>query len=178
MQKDGPQWLAIPDGRVLHDPVVIRDPGAKNAKRGDKIVFELLHHPGDGMLGEGVITEVLGEAGKLDVETAAVIAGHGLPGPFPDPVLEEARAVSADFERHADGPWSDREDLTGLLTVTIDPPDARDFDDAISVEQLDDVRGALALGVHIADVAAFVALGGSLDSERRPAATAPICRGT
>ncbi|MGA0173035.1 MAG: hypothetical protein ACO3NL_05210, partial [Phycisphaerales bacterium] len=72
LHKDGPQWLAIPDGKVLHDPVVIRDPGAKNAKHGDKIVFELLHHPGDGMLGEGVITEVLGEAGRLDVETAAV----------------------------------------------------------------------------------------------------------
>ncbi|MGA1466640.1 MAG: ribonuclease R family protein [Phycisphaerales bacterium] len=166
LQKDGPQWLAIPDGKVLHDPVVIRDPGAKNAKRGDKIVFELLHHPGDGMLGEGVITEVLGEAGRLDVETAAVIAGHGLPGPFPDPVLDEARSVSADFERHAEGPWSDREDLTTLLTVTIDPPDARDFDDAISVERIaGDGAARWRLGVHIADVAAFVAMGGSLDSE-------------
>ncbi len=166
LQKDGPQWLAIPDGKVLHDPVVIRDPGAKNAKRGDKIVFELLHHPGDGMLGEGVITEVLGEAGQLDVETAAVIAGHGLPGPFPDPVLDEARSVSADFERHAEGPWSDREDLTTLLTVTIDPPDARDFDDAISVERIEgDGAARWRLGVHIADVAAFVAMGGSLDSE-------------
>ncbi len=166
LAKDGGQWLAVPDGRVLHDPVVIRDPGAKNARAGDKIVFELLLHPGDGMLGEGVITEVLGEAGKLDVETAAVIAAHALPGPFPEAVLAEARAVSAEFEQHADGPWADREDLTGLLTVTIDPPDARDFDDAISVERIeDDGSPRWRLGVHIADVAAFVVMDGALDSE-------------
>ena len=75
LRKDGRQWLAVPDGKILHDPVVVRDAGAKDAKAGDKIVFELVLHPGDGMLGEGVIIEVLGEAGKLDVETKAVVAG-------------------------------------------------------------------------------------------------------
>ncbi|MGA1017548.1 MAG: ribonuclease R family protein [Phycisphaerales bacterium] len=168
LRKDGRQWLAVPDGKILHDPVVVRDAGAKDAKAGDKIVFELVLHPGDGMLGEGVIIEVLGEAGKLDVETKAVVAGHGLPGPFPDPVLEEARAVTAEFEGDAEGPWSDREDLTGLLTFTIDPPDARDFDDAISIERLDeDGAPRWRLGVHIADVAHFVRTGDSLDSEAR-----------
>jgi len=167
LRKEGRQWIAVPDGKVLHDPVVIRDPGARNAREGDKIVFELVHHPGEGMLGEGVVLEVLGEAGRLDVETQAVIAAHGLPGEFPEPALEEARAASASFERHAHGPWTDREDLTALLTVTIDPPDARDFDDAISVERLEGEPTRWRLGVHIADVAAFVPMGGSLDSEAR-----------
>jgi ribonuclease R len=166
---EGRQWLAVPDGKVLREPVVIRDPGAKNAKAGDKVVFELILHPEAGALGEGVITEVLGEAGRPDVETAAVIAGFGLPGPFPELALEEAHRATADFERRARSGGllgGDREDLTELLTITIDPPDARDFDDAISVERREEDGEILwTLGVHIADVAAFVPAGGTLDSE-------------
>jgi ribonuclease R len=168
--KEGRQWLARPDGKVLREPVVIRDPGAKNAVEGDKIVFELLLHPEAGALGEGVIIEVLGEAGRPAVETAAVIASFGLPTAFPEPALEEAHRAGAEFERRirAGTPLAeDREDLTELLTITIDPPDARDFDDAISVERSSGPDGSprWTLGVHIADVAAFVPQGGSLDSE-------------
>ena len=78
LYKRGNSWFAQPDGRELHDPVIIRDVGAKDAKEGDKIVFEMLHYPEKDYYGEGVITRVLGDAGKPDVETQAVMLAYGL----------------------------------------------------------------------------------------------------
>ena len=74
--KRGKEWIVEPDGRAIRDPIVVRDPGAKNAKEGDKVVVEILTWPEDGYLAEGVILEVLGEAGRPDVETQAVIATY------------------------------------------------------------------------------------------------------
>jgi ribonuclease R len=164
--KDGREFHAIPDGRALRDPVVIRDPHAKNAKPGDKVLFEIVRFPTEYDFAEGVITQVLGEAGRPDVETRAVIQSHGLRETFSDEALEEAREASRRFDREKTGPWPDREDLTETLTFTIDPPDARDFDDAISLRH-NAATGEWELGVHIADVAHFVKLGGTLDLEAR-----------
>ncbi len=168
--KRGGQWLAMPDGRMLTDPVVIRDPGAKNAHEGDKVVFELVRHPEGNMLGEGVITRVLGGAGEPDVETQAVIATYNLPGEFPEECVEQAREATAVYEgeiRHAitDGKGFGplRKDVTGDYIITIDPPDAKDFDDAISIERKE--SGGWRLGVFIADVSHFIAPGSPLDLE-------------
>ena len=157
--KRGNSWFAQPDGRELHDPVIIREVGAKNAKAGDKIVFEMLHYPEKDYYGEGVITRVLGDAGKPDVETQAVILAYGLHEDFDDESKEEAHQGAVHFEETGD---EGREDLTELLIFTIDPPDARDFDDAISVSY-DSESKEWELGVHIADVASFIAPGSSLD---------------
>lgn len=157
--KRGNSWFAQPDGRELHDPIIIREVGAKNTKAGDKVVFEMLHYPEKDYYGEGVITRVLGEAGKPDVETQAVILAYGLHEDFEDESKEEARQGAVHFEQTGD---EGREDLTALLIFTIDPPDARDFDDAISVSY-DCESKEWELGVHIADVASFIASGSSLD---------------
>jgi ribonuclease R len=160
-------WFVRPDGKSLHDPVLIRDPHAKNAKAGDKVVIELVHYPEDDYQAEGVITRVLGEAGRPDVETAAVITAHGLRTDFTDDVLDEARAASRTFDAAlAEGIPEDREDLTDRYIITIDPPDAKDFDDAISIEY-DEAEGVWTLGVHIADVSTFVPPGGVLDEEAK-----------
>jgi ribonuclease R len=164
LAKQGTQWVVHPDGRELLDPVVIRDPHAKNAREGDKVVIELLHYPSDRYLSEGVITRVLGPAGRPDVETAAVIAAHGLRSEFSPQVLAQARESARGFDAEEAGPWAGREDLTETLTFTIDPPDARDYDDAISVEH-DAGNDRYILGVHIADVARFVSQGSPLDQE-------------
>lgn len=164
LARDGRHWLIQPDGRRLREPILIRDPHSKGAKEGDKVVVDVISFPTDLKHAEGVITEVLGEAGRPDVETQGVIAAFELPGPFPEEVVEEAREASRSFEKHADGPWPDRLDLTGHLSFTIDPPDARDFDDAITISH-DAERDEWTLGVHIADVASFVPLGGALDRE-------------
>jgi ribonuclease R len=164
--KRGGQWFVKPDGRSLHDPVLIRDPHAKNARLGDKVVIELLHYPEEEYHAEGVITRVLGEAGRPDVETQAVIEAHGLRTEFPDELLGEAHRAARAFDGQMRTPPADREDLTDRFIFTIDPPDAKDFDDAISIES-DEAEGEYTLGVHIADVAHFVGAGGMLDDEAK-----------
>jgi ribonuclease R len=159
LYKRGNSWFAQPDGRELHDPVIIRDVGAKDAKEGDKIVFEMLHYPEKDYYGEGVITRVLGDAGKPDVETQAVMLAYGLFEDFNEESKEEARHAATHFEETGD---EGRENLTNDFIFTIDPPDARDFDDAINVSY-DKEANEWELGVHIADVASFVLMDGALD---------------
>jgi ribonuclease R len=166
LTKQGREWLVKPDGRVLNDAVIVRDPHVKNAHSGDKVVVELVQYPEGNFLAEGVIVEVLGEAGRPDVETQAVIASYELPGPFPDALQDAARAASQSFTDDADEDWSDRENLRDEFIFTIDPPDAKDFDDAISIAH-DSESGEWTLGVHIADVAHFVTRESLLDEEAR-----------
>ena len=178
LAKQGAQWLVYPDGKAMTDPFVVQDASSKNAKLGDKVVFEITHYPEGDYLGEGVITKVLGASGEPDVETAAVIEAHNLPGEFPEACVEEARELSDQFneemERHINGaePFDplERTDLRDLFICTIDPPDAKDYDDAISLERLDKVAGGgrgWRLGIHIADVSHFVTPGTALDTEGR-----------
>ncbi len=160
------RWHIEPDGRILSAPVLVRDPHAKNAKAGDKVVFELIQYPDGDQFGAGVITEVLGDAGKPDVETQAVITAHGLRTAFPEEVLDHARQLAREYDEQKPDDWQDREDLTDELIFTIDPPDAKDYDDAISIEY-DTKRHEWTLGVHIADVAYFVEQGTALDTEAK-----------
>ncbi len=173
--KRGREWLVEPDGRSIREPIVVRDPGAKNAKEGDKVVVDILLWPEEGALAEGVILEVLGEAGRPDVETQAVIATYMIREQFPPEAIDQARDAAVAFERAthaaaATGAWTDREDLTARFIFTIDPPDAKDFDDAISIEQ-NETTGHWELGVHIADVAHFVTQDSALDAEATARAT-------
>ena len=150
------------DGRSALDSILIRDAGASGAAIQDKVIVEIIRYPeGPHEQAEGVITEVLGEAGNPGVETVAVMRTYGLPEHFPENVLGEARRAVEGF---ADAVPPDREDLTRQFVCTIDPPDARDFDDAISLRRTDI---GFELGVHIADVARFVAPGSALDEEAR-----------
>ena len=174
VQKRAGKWLVFPDGKALTTPIVVRDAESKNAKEGDKVAFEITHYPEGDLLGEGVITRVLGEAGRPDVETLAVIQAYNLPEEFPEDCVAEARALTLDFEeelREADAKGFDeteRRDLRNDYIITIDPPDAKDYDDAISIERLDKVAGGGSgwrLGVHIADVSHFVTLDSALDVE-------------
>lgn len=169
LQRRGAQWLVFPDGKSLVDPVVVRDPASKNANQGDKVVFELLRAPEGATLGEGVIVKVLGPSGEPDVETQAVIEAYDLPGEFPPECLDQTREVTAQFERELErivkGEALDervRRDLREDYIITIDPPDAKDYDDAISIER---TGGGWKLGVHIADVAHFIPPGSALDLE-------------
>ena len=160
----------VVDNNLLPDPVLIRDPRAHNAKPGDKVVLELVKFPSDVAPAEGVITEVLGRKGTINAETLAVIRAHHLPDEFPPQVLDQARDAAQHLPDLATTPLPPgREDLRDLLICTIDPPTAKDFDDAISIVQLDPDqqpdRAAYELGVHIADVSHFVTPGSPLDEE-------------
>jgi ribonuclease R len=179
IKRAGGQWLALPDGKALTDPVVLRDAASKNVKEGDKVAFEITIYPEGTMLAEGVITRVLGESGRPDVETAAVIEAYGLPGEFPESCVEQARDATATFdmdqkqlERGAQLDPLVRLDLRDEYIITIDPPDAKDYDDAISIERLHPPQtswghGGWRLGVHIADVSHFIGPGSALDEEAK-----------
>lgn len=155
------------DGNVFAHSVAVGDPGAKGAKPQDKVVIEMLRFPTPDDRGEGVITEVLGPNGKPGVDLLSVIRAFGLPEAFPESALAEARQVASAF---SEADLHGREDFTSDLVVTIDPPDAKDFDDAVSVV-IDPKSKHWVLTVHIADVAAFVKPGGALDTEARKRAT-------
>jgi len=161
----GSGWVQI-DGTGFARPVAVGDPGARGVRADDKVVVELVRFPGHLRDGEGVIVEVLGRAGDVGVDTQTVIHEFGLPGAFPEAALDDARRQAERFDETV---AADRRDLTGQTVVTIDPVDARDFDDAISLERID--RGHWLLGVHIADVSHFVREGSPLDQEARQRGT-------
>ncbi|MBN2477052.1 MAG: ribonuclease R [Pirellulales bacterium] len=148
------------DGKLFVQAIQVGDPGAKSAQPDDKVVFEMVRFPSPMHEGEGVITEVLGPRAKPGVDTLSIIREFSLPEEFAEDALDEARAAADAFDESiAEG----RLDLTGETVVTIDPIDARDFDDAISLERLD--NGHWLLGVHIADVSHFVRPKTALDRE-------------
>ena len=155
----GSGWVRI-DGTSFTRPVAVGDPGAKGAHEQDKIVVEMVRFPTHLSDGEGVVVEVLGRSGDPGVDTQTVIHEFGLPGPFSDEVLADARRQADRFSEEVP---ADRIDLTNRVIITIDPIDARDFDDAISLEPIE--RGHWLLGVHIADVSHFVPEGSPLDQE-------------
>ncbi len=154
------------DGTDFPRPVLVGDPGAKGARPGDKVVLEMLRYPTAHREGEGVITEILGQRGQPGVDTLTILREFSLPEAFSEEVLAAAREEATLFDASI---GMDRNDLTDLVVVTIDPTDARDFDDAISLEQLS--NGHWRLGVHIADVSHFVRPGSVLDREARERAT-------
>jgi len=154
-------WFVIPEGKGIFTPVVVADIGAAGPPAGTKVVVEITEYPAEsGVLPSGVIVENLGEAGPTAVETIAIIKAHGFSEKFTEEALEDARRA---IEAFAPTDFNSRRDLTGEIIVTIDPADARDFDDAVSLTHNGD--GTVTLGVHIADVSYFVKEGVQLDTE-------------
>ncbi len=160
------RWFVRPDGNVLHGPIFVADVGAKGAVEGAQVVVDITEYPTEKRSARGVITKVLGERGLPEVDTLSVIYQYGIPHEFDEAVLKEAHEVTVGFD--LDEAMECREDLRGETIITIDPVDARDFDDAISVRRVG--RGRFELGIHIADVSYFVRPGSKLDEsaqERR-----------
>ncbi|HTO94246.1 MAG TPA: ribonuclease R, partial [Bacteroidota bacterium] len=153
-------FFVVPDDeRIARDIYVSRE-DSLSARPGDKVVVRLLEWTDEHQNPEGVITEVLGTAGDARVEVLSVARTFGLPEHFPPDVEREAAACSAEISRaEIDG----RIDCRAITTVTIDPEDAKDFDDAVSYEPLR--GGGWRLGVHIADVSHYVRPGTALDRE-------------
>ncbi|MEX0979048.1 MAG: ribonuclease R, partial [Pirellulales bacterium] len=164
-EKDGVAYVQI-DGMPFSQPIILGDPGAKDAKPDDKVVVEMVRFPTHAHQGEGVITEVLGNRGTPGIDTLSIIREFNLPEHFAEDAVEESRVEAENFDESLP---PGRIDLTGLVTITIDPVDARDFDDAVSLERT--AKGHWRLGVHIADVSHFVRPGTALDREAYHRAT-------
>jgi ribonuclease R len=159
-------YYVVPDDpRIVHDVYVQpRDRRSQTAATvGDKVVVRLEDWQSRHVNPEGEIVEVLGRSGAPGIDMLSIIRKYDLPTEFPKAVLNEANRIPKSVEqRMIDG----REDLRDKFIVTIDPDDARDFDDAIDVEKIVN-DGGWKLGVHIADVSAYVIPASALDREAR-----------
>ncbi|MEY2484104.1 MAG: ribonuclease [Verrucomicrobiota bacterium] len=157
-------FYVVPDDpRIVHNVYVQvppQPPLPKIPNRGDKVVVRLEPWESRHVNPEGQIVEVLGPASAPGVDMLSIIRKYHLPTEFPGDVVAEAHEIP---ETVSERMFEGREDLREQFIVTIDPDDARDFDDAINVERVP--GGGWRLGVHIADVAAYVKPGGALDRE-------------
>ena len=161
--RKGHEWSVMPDGNTFTEPILTPDAASRHIKPGTKVVVEITAYPQYSAWAQGVITEVLGKAGEKDVDLKSVIVLFNLPEKFPEPVLSQARQSVDAFDPEQER--AHRLDLTNEVICTIDPDDAKDYDDAISLRQLD--SGLWELGVHIADVSWFVRDGTAMDHEAR-----------
>ncbi|MBR6503561.1 MAG: ribonuclease R [Firmicutes bacterium] len=130
------------------------------ARNGDRVVIRVREWPSRGRRAEGIVTEVLGRATDPEALLRSLVYQHGLRTEFPDKALEEAEAIDPQIPEEE---WKRRTDLQGKTIVTIDGADAKDLDDAVSVEKLP--NGNFLLGVHIADVSHYVQQDSPLDRE-------------
>jgi ribonuclease R len=152
-------YLVADDPRFVHNVYLQAPLPPLYANVGDKVVAHLDAWPSRHVNPEGHIIEVLGPVGKPGVDMLSIIRKHRLPMQFPPDVLREANEVSPEVHpREA----ARREDLRGKFIITIDPDDAKDFDDAIDVERTAD---GWAVGIHIADVSHYVRQKSALDRE-------------
>jgi ribonuclease R len=159
-------YYVVPDDpRLVHDVYVQVPPREKLPKaptRGDKVVVRLEAWESRHVNPEGEIIEVLGAATAPGIDMLSIVRKYDLPTAFPKSVIDEANRIPRSVEqRMVDG----RDDLRDKFIVTVDPDDARDFDDAIDVEKID--NEGWRLGVHIADVSAYVTPDSALDREAR-----------
>ncbi len=164
-EKQGRAGIVTPSDRRVRAYFFIDPAGFAEARTGDIVVARITRYPSSREPGQGYVTEVLGPEGAPGVDIEIVIREHGLRREFPAEVLEAAEAIPEE----APEPEPGREDVRGLFTVTIDPIDARDFDDAVSLERTE--SGGYRLGVHIADVSHYVPWDSVIDEEARRRAT-------
>ena len=157
-------FYVVPDDpRIVHNVYVQvppQPPLPRTPNRGDKVVVKLERWESRHVNPEGQIVENLGPSSAPGVDMLSIIRKYHLPTEFPRAVVEEAERIP---ETVGEEMFEGREDLRDQFIVTIDPDDARDFDDAINVERIP--GGGWRLGVHIADVAAYVKPGSALDRE-------------
>lgn len=153
-------YFVLPDDPTMPRDIYVSPDSLNGTRPGEKVLVELTEWKNEHVNPEGKIIQSLGKAGDPFVELASVIHAYKLPTKFPREVEAEAVRLSPNI---SDKEIARRLDLRGLDIVTIDPVDAKDFDDALSLELRED--GSYRLGVHIADVSAYVLEGTVLDEE-------------
>ena len=159
-------YLITPENTFVHD-IIIPKKKLKGGKTNDKAIVKITQWPDaehKNLLGE--VVDVLGQTGNNDVEMNTILAQYGLPYVYPKAVEEAAEKISSEITKQDE---AEREDFRDVFTCTIDPHDAKDFDDALSVKRLD--KGLWQVGVHIADVSHYVTEGSIIDKEAMKRAT-------
>ena len=158
-------FLLTEDRNLANDIFIPRDM-LKGGKNGDKAVVKVIEWPQDAKNPIGKVVDILGQAGDNTTEMHAILAEYGLPYVYPKNVEAAADKIS-DIITPED--YAEREDFREITTFTIDPKDAKDFDDALSIRPLK--PGLWEVGVHIADVTHYVKEGSCIDKEAEKRAT-------
>lgn len=158
--------FVVPDNRYIHDDFYVRRENLAGAKHNDKVIVEVITYPEEDMKAEARVVSVLGKAGENETEIHSIMVEFGLPLEFPEKVLADAGKIPGEISGKE---IASRRDMREKTTFTIDPEDAKDFDDAISFEYLD--NGNYEIGVHIADVTHYVQLNSQLEKEAHERAT-------
>ncbi|MBE9600132.1 ribonuclease R [Pedobacter sp. MC2016-24] len=158
-------FVNIDDRKMLHD-IFVPLTDLNGAKNGQKVQVAITDWPEGVKNPIGKVINILGEQGENNTEMNAILAQYGFPLAFPPAVENEANAIP---EQVSEADLKDRKDFRDTVTFTIDPADAKDFDDAISFKKLE--NGNYEIGVHIADVSYYVTPNSELDKEAYSRAT-------
>jgi len=166
-ERHGAIGIVIPADRRIRTDIFIPGNAIGDATTGDIVVARLTAYPSRTQAAQGVVDEIVGRQGDPGIEIEIIIREHGLATEFSDEASAQADAIKLDVERTLSADTR-RRDIRERFTFTIDPVDARDFDDAITIEHVD---GLVRLGVHIADVSHYVPWDCAIDSDARLRAT-------
>lgn len=156
----------LTESNTLANDIFIPKEKLKGGKNGDKAVVKITEWPEEAKNPFGEVIDILGKAGENTTEMHAILAEYGLPYVYPQAVEAAAEKISAEITPED---YAEREDFRDIVTFTIDPKDAKDFDDALSIRQLK--PGLWEVGVHIADVSHYVKEGSIIDKEAVKRAT-------
>lgn len=158
-QREGDYGFVVCDNQKLSRDVYISAKNSHGVRDGEKVVAQIMDYGTERRKPEGKITEVLGSIHAPGTDILAIVKSFNIPSEFPVRVMNQAMRVP---DHVLDADWDGREDLTGLMTVTIDGEDAKDLDDAVSLTKEGNIYH---LGVHIADVSNYVQGGSAIDKE-------------
>ena len=158
--------FVVGDKKVINTDIFVPKGKFNGAENGDKVVVKMTEWKSNSKNPEGEIIKVLGAPGDHETEIHSILAEYGLPSEFPVEVEQEAENIDRNIH---DSEVAKRWDMRDILTFTIDPKDAKDFDDALSIRKMD--NGNWEIGVHIADVSHYVIPGTQLDDEAYDRAT-------
>jgi ribonuclease R len=154
--------FVVADSRKIHDDFFIYPENINGAVHGDKVIIEVISWADKDRKAEAKVVEVLGKAGENEAEIHSIMAEFDLPFRFPEAIQKEASTID---EGITAAEIKNRRDFRDVTTFTIDPYDAKDFDDAISFRKLE--NGNYEIGVHIADVTHYVRMNSGLDKEAK-----------
>ena len=156
----------VMDSKYLANDIFIPKEDLNGAKNGDKVLVEIVEWPEKAKNPIGKVIDILGRPGDNDTEMHAILAQYDLPYKYPEKIEKYAETISDKIDEEE---IAKREDFRDVFTITIDPKDAKDFDDALSVRQISPNRWEI--GVHIADVTHYVKPGDIVDKEAETRAT-------
>ncbi len=156
----------LTENRTLANDIFIPKDKLKGGKNGDKAVVKVIEWPEEAKNPIGQVVDILGHAGDNTTEMHAILAEYGLPYTYPKNVEAAAEKIPAEI---TETDYAEREDFRCVPTFTIDPKDAKDFDDALSIRSIK--TGLWEIGVHIADVTHYVKEGSLIDKEAEKRAT-------